>query len=160
MYRDDANAGRCFVNQTPGYSVASACMMPEGHPRVKSVTARNPDSTGHLIGAAFAIGEGLGNEEAATVVCDAFGHLMGLDDSDNEDSCMFPASTPGEFRWYQSDDAEAVFALYAHDENAPATTTTTVAPTTTSSSTTTSSPTTTSSTTTTALICVDGTCLP
>lgn len=138
LYQDDANIGRCFVNNTPGYSIASACMMPKDIHGVKAVTARNPDASGHLLGAAFAIGEGMGGEEALTVVCHAFGHIMGLDDSANAGSCMSPTSAPGEVRWYDQDDADAIFALYDHDENAPATTTT-AAP---ASTTTTAAPTT------------------
>ena len=83
---DDANAGRCFVNNTPGWSVASACMMPKDIHGVKAVAARNPDSAGHLLGAAFAISEGLDGREQLSVVCHAFGHVMGLDDSEHEDS--------------------------------------------------------------------------
>ncbi len=142
---DDANAGRCFVNKTPGWSVASACMMPKDIHGVKAVAARNADPSGHLLGAAFAIGEGLAGPEQLTVVCHAFGHVMGLNDSDSPDSCMFPTSTPGQVRWYDEDDAAAVLALYGHDENAPAPTSTTS--TTSSSTSTTTSTTSTTSTT-------------
>ena len=121
---DDANAGRCFVNNSPGWSVASACMMPKDIHGVKAVAARNPDSAGHLLGAAFAIGEGLDGAEQLAVVCHAFGHVMGLDDSENDESCMFPTSSANEVKWYDEDDAAAILELYDHDENAPATTTT------------------------------------
>ena len=130
LYRDDANAGKCFVNNEPGWSVASACMMPKDIHGVKAIAARNPDASGHLRGAAFAIAEGLGGPEQLTVVCHAFGHVMGLDDSENADSCMSPGSEAGEIRWYDEDDTAAILGLYEHDENAPATTTTTAAPTT------------------------------
>jgi hypothetical protein len=135
LYQDDANAGRCFVNNTPGWSVASACMMPRDIHGVKSITARNPDASGHLLGAAFAISEGLGPPEQLTVVCHAFGHVMGLDDSENEGSCMFPGSAPGQIRWYDEADTEAILSLYEHDENAPATTTTSAPTTTTTAAT-------------------------
>ncbi len=136
---DDANAGRCFVNNTPGWSVASACMMPKDIHGVKAIAARNPDASGHLLGAAFAISEGLGGPEQLTLVCHGFGHVMGLNDSTNEASCMFPASAADEIRWYDQDaDLDAVLALYDHDENAPVTTSTTSGPTTTSCSSTTS----------------------
>lgn len=144
---DDANAGRCFVNNTPGWSVASACMMPKDIHGVKAVAARNPDPSGHLRGAAFAISEGLDGEEQLTVVCHAFGHVMGLNDSANADSCMSETSTAGEVKWYDGDDAEAVLGLYDHDENAPATTSTTSGPTS-STSTSTSTPTTSTTSTT------------
>ena len=159
LYRDDANVGRCFVNQTPGYSVASACMMPKDIHGVKAIAARNSDASGHLVGAAFAIGEGLGAEELLTVVCHAFGHVMGLEDSTNPGSCMSPTSTPGQATWYDGDDADAIIGLYDHDENAPATTTT-VAPATTTTveptTTTTEVPATTTTvepTTTTTIVC-------
>ncbi|HWC11966.1 MAG TPA: matrixin family metalloprotease [Acidimicrobiales bacterium] len=153
VYQDDANAGRCFVNNTPGFSVASACMIPENIHEVKSIAARNPGESGHLVGAAFAISEGLGAEEQFTVVCHAFGHVMGLDDSENTGSCMHPASSADELRWYDADDADAILGLYDHDDNAPATTTTTDAPTTSTTvgdtTTTTEAPSTTTSTSTT-----------
>ena len=173
LVRDDANAGRCFVNNTPGWSVASVCMMPKDIHGVKAIAARNPDAAGHLLGAAFAISEGLGGAEQLTVVCHGFGHIMGLDDSANEDSCMFPGSTAGEVRWYDEGDTEAILDLYEHDETPPASTTT-VAPTTTTSApatTTTLAPTTTTTvapttttvaptTTTTALLNCDEIPLP
>jgi hypothetical protein len=159
LYQDDANAGRCFVNNTPGWSVASACMMPKDIHGVKAVAARNPDAAGHLLGAAFAIGEGLDGAEQFAVVCHAFGHVMGLDDSENEDSCMFPTSNEDEVKWYDEDDAAAILGLYEHDENAPATTTTapattttTVEPTTTTTAATTTTTTVEPTTTTTSLV--------
>lgn len=129
-------AGPCFVNETPGFSVASACMF-QNIPWAKVMAATNPDDTGHMVGAAFAISAGMDWEEALTAVCYGFGVILGLDESDNEDSCMHPASTPGEFKWYDDADAEAVLDLYDHDDSPEPTTTTTsttVDPTTTSTS--------------------------
>ena len=171
IYKDDANAGRCFVNRTPGYSVASACMFPNNIHGVKSIAARNADSSGHLVGAAFAISDGLDVKESLTAVCHGLGHVMGLDDSDNEASCMFPTSNPDEAKWYDNDaDVEAILGLYDHDENAATTTTsapttTTVAPTTTTvaPTTTTVEPTTTTTlepTTTTSTTLIDCSSVP
>ncbi len=129
--KDDANAGRCFVNRTPGYSVASACMIPENIHGVTSIAARRADTSGHLLGAAFAITDGLAWQEALSAVCHGLGHVMGLDDSENPSSCMFPTLTPGgPIEWYDDDDLDAILDLYGHDEDAPASTTTTSAPTT------------------------------
>jgi Matrixin len=157
IVQDDANAGRCFVNNTPGWSVASACMMPKDIHGVKAIAARNPDSAGHLLGAAFAISEGLDGAEQLAVVCHAFGHVMGLDDSDNSGSCMFPTSAANQVKWYDADDTDAILDLYAHDETPTTTTTaapttsTTAAPTTTTTTTVPATTTTVASTTTTTL---------
>ena len=126
----DASAGACFVNETPGFSVASACMI-RNVPWVKAMAATNADDTGHLVGAAFAISDGMDWKEALTSICYGFGHLLGLDDSDNEESCMNPTSTPDQFKWYDDADAEAVLSLYGHDDGPDASTTTTAVPATT-----------------------------
>jgi VCBS repeat-containing protein len=120
LYRDDANAGQCFVNQTPGYSIASACMMPSlAAFGIKGITATH--GSPHFVGGAFAISDGLSVEEAITVVCHNFGHLMGLPDSDSDQSCMKHDSAPGQVKWYTLEDADAALALYGHDDGqAPA----------------------------------------
>ena len=119
VYRDDANAGKCFVNETPGYSVASACMI-RGLSAfgVKGLFASEGSS--HFTGAAFAVTDGLSFEEAVTVVCHSFGHLMGLPDSDDTQSCMSHQFGPGPAKWYGAADEAAVLALYGHpDGQAP-----------------------------------------
>ena len=143
VYQDDANVGRYLVNQTPGYSFATACTVPNNIEGVKALVARNPDAKGHMIGGAMAISEGLGKEQTVSVVCHTIGHLMGLENSDDSASCMSHAFEAGVLKWYTQPDADAVLALYDHDENAPSTTTSTTV----GATTTTTGPTTTTSTT-------------
>ena len=115
VYVDNANAGKCFVNQTPGNSVASACMMP-GLSKfgIKGISATQ--GSPHFTGGAFAVSDGLSVEEAFTVVCHNVGRLMGLPVSSDSESCMHPESTPGVVKWYGAGDATAILALYAHDD--------------------------------------------
>ena len=118
VYRDDANAGRCFVNQTPGYSVASACMLRSLSAfGIKGITAMQ--GSPHFVGGAFAVSDGLSFEEAFTVVCHNFGHLLGLADSDDAQSCMKHDFAPGQAKWYTQGDADAILALYGHDDGQP-----------------------------------------
>ena len=154
VYQDDAHAGSsCFVNRTPGYSVASTCTMPQDIHGVTGLAARNADAGGHLVGAAFAVSEGLTDNQAISVTCHVLGHVMGLEDSDDATSCMSPtAPAPrDDFKWYTPADAEYILDVYAHSDSGASTTTSTTAPTstTTPSNTTTSTtmqPTTTSTT--------------
>lgn len=123
VVEDDGNAGGCFVNKTPGFSVASACLIPENIEGVRAIAARNPDSQGHLIGAAFAISDGLTMNEAFTAVCHALGHVMGLENSDDPESCMSHEFAADTFRWYSDEDGEALLQLYDHsDAGGPSTT--------------------------------------
>lgn len=115
VYRDDANAGRCFVNQTPGYSVASACVIPKNIEGVKGLAARNPDAQGHLIGAAMAVSDGLTADEAFTAVCHTMGHIMGLENSTDPESCMSHESGT-EKKWYTDADAAAILRVYEHSD--------------------------------------------
>ncbi|HEX2047015.1 MAG TPA: matrixin family metalloprotease [Acidimicrobiales bacterium] len=150
IYRDDANAGKCFVNQTPGWSAASACMFPKNIENVKGLASWHTDSQGHLIGAAMAVSEGLNPDETFTVVCHTVGHMLGLPNSDDPESCMSHEFT-NEKKWYTQEDGERILSLYEHSDTATSTstTTTTTAPTsTTTSSTSTTSTSTTSSSTT------------
>lgn len=118
VYRDDANAGKCFVNKTPGYSVASACMLRSLSAfGIKGIAATN--GSPHLVGGAFGISDGLSFEDAFTAVCHNFGHIMGLPDSDDEESCMSHDVTPGQIKWYGPGDTEAVLDLYGHDDGPP-----------------------------------------
>jgi VCBS repeat-containing protein len=120
VYRDDANAGKCFVNRTPGYSVASACMMRSLSAfGIKGLAAT--DGSPHFGGAAFAVSDGLSFKEAFTVVCHNFGHIMGLADSNDDQSCMKHDFSPDKLKWYGQGDAEAVLGLYGHGEGQPAT---------------------------------------
>ncbi len=147
VYQDDANVGKCTVNQTVGWSFATACAVPNNIENVKGLVARNPGPDGHLIGAAMAISDGLTKEETASVACHTIGHLMGLDNSEDSSSCMSHAFEAGVFKWYSQADADAAVALYAHDENAATTTTSSTSPATTTTTeattTTTEAPTTT-----------------
>lgn len=150
VYQDDANVGRCLVNQTPGYSLATACAMPKNIEGVKALTARNPGSAGHMVGGALAVSDGLTNEETVSVVCHTIGHLLGLENSEDATSCMSHAFEPGVFKWYTQADADAVLALYGHDDTGTASTTSTTTAsttTTTGATTTTVEPTTTTTTT-------------
>ena len=115
LYSDPENAGKCFVNETPGYSIASACMM-RGLSTfgVKGLFASK--GSPHSLGGAFAVSDGLSYEEAFNVICHNFGHLMGLPDSSDSQSCMKHEFGPGPAKWYRAADAEAVLALYAHDD--------------------------------------------
>ncbi|MDQ3980302.1 MAG: cadherin-like domain-containing protein [Actinomycetota bacterium] len=114
VYRDNANPGKCFVNETPGYSIASACIVP-GISTFGSKGLFASKGSPHFLGAAFAVSDGLPYEEAFNVVCHSFGHLMGLPDSNDTQSCMsHNFSAPA--KWYRAADAEAVLALYAHDD--------------------------------------------
>ena len=118
VYRDDANKGKCFVNRTPGYSVASACMMSSLSTfGIKGIAAT--EGSPHIVGGAFAISDGLSFEDAFTAVCHNFGHLMGLPDSDDDESCMSHDVPDGEAKWYGSGDADAILDLYAHGDGAP-----------------------------------------
>jgi hypothetical protein len=135
VYRDDANVGKCFVNQTPGYSVATACVIPRNIEGVRGLAARNPDAQGHLIGAAMAVSDGLSADETFTAVCHTMGHIMGLENSADLESCM-SHEFGTQKKWYTSADAAAILSVYEHSD--------TGGPTTSSSSTTTSSSSTTS----------------
>ncbi|MDQ3641592.1 MAG: cadherin-like domain-containing protein, partial [Actinomycetota bacterium] len=115
VHRDDANAGKCFVNRTPGYSIASACKMGSLSAfGIKGIAAT--EGSPHIVGGAFAISDGLSFEDAFTAVCHNFGHLMGLPDSNDNESCMSHDVVDGEPKWYGSGDADAILALYAHDD--------------------------------------------
>ena len=118
VYVDNATVGKCFVNQTAGWSIASACMMPGlSQFGIKGISATH--GTTHLTGGAFAVSDGLSFEEAFTVVCHNFGRLMGLPVSAETGSCMHPASTPGVLKWYGQGDTDAVLGLYGHDDGRP-----------------------------------------
>jgi len=131
VHRDDKNAGKCFVNQTPGYSAASACRLPFDF---KVISARSrAGADGHLSGGAFALGEGLSFEDAFTAVCRGFGVLMGLDAREGDNtSCMTTNSVPkGTLLWYSPADVTAIKDIYKGHTDGPAaatTTTTTTAP--------------------------------
>jgi hypothetical protein len=147
VYQDDTRVGQCVVNQTAGYSFATACAVPNNIEGVKGLAARNPDADGHLTGGAIAIADGLTREETVSVACHTIGHLMGLENSEDSASCMSHAFEAGVVKWYTQADADAVLALYDHDDTGATTTTsTTVASTTTTTegtTTTTEAPTTT-----------------
>ena len=101
--RDDANAGACFVNQTLGYSVASACMLPSLSTfGIHGISATH--GSPHYIGAAFALSDGLSLNEAFTAVCHQFGQIMGLGDSGDDESCMKNGLAADQLRWYDEDD--------------------------------------------------------
>ncbi|MDP8937685.1 MAG: Ig-like domain-containing protein [Actinomycetota bacterium] len=118
VYQDNANAGKCFVNRTPGYNVASACMMPSLRTfGINGIAATH--GSPHFLGGAFAISDGLSVEDAFTAVCHNFGHIMGLADSEDEESCMNHDVTPGEIKWYGTGDAAAILDLYGHDDGPP-----------------------------------------
>lgn len=118
VYRDDANAGKCFVNRTPGYSVASACTLRSLSTfGIKGIAATQ--GSPHFTGGAFAISDGLSFEDAFTAVCHNFGHIMGLADSDDDQSCMSHDVAPAKVKWYGQGDADAVLALYGHDDGPP-----------------------------------------
>lgn len=127
-YRDDANVGHCFVNNTPGWSAASACMYPAGSGGPEGLFARHVGSDGHMIGGAFAVARGLAPYQAFSVVCHNIGHLMGLDDSSDPESCMSHELGADVAKWYTAADAEAILSLYEHSEDGSGTTTTTAAP--------------------------------
>ena len=115
VYRDDANAGACFVNQTPGYSIASACMIPQLKAfGINGISATN--GSPHFIGGAFAVSGGLTLNEAFTAVCHQFGHILGLPDSIDGQSCMSHGLAPDQLRWYAPADMAAILALYSHDD--------------------------------------------
>ena len=148
VHRDPSNAGRCFVNRQAGYSVASACMLPFSVGGSESLTrlAGAPHHTGGAIG----IGPGLSPEQTITAVCHAMGELMGLETSDEEESCMSDEAPTQQVRWYTDDDEEAILDLYEHNEPGnPAVTTTTSQSTTTTAGASTTSTTAQASTTTT-----------
>ena len=120
VHVDSANAGKCFVNETPGYSIASACMM-RGLSTFGAKGLFASKGSPHFLGAAFAVSDGLSYEEAFNVVCHNFGHLMGLPDSNDAQSCMKHEFGPGPAKWYRAADADAVLDLYDHDDGqAPA----------------------------------------
>ena len=115
VYQDDANAGACFVNQTPGYSLASACTIPSlSKFGITGISATH--GSPHLIGAAFALSDGLTLNEAFTAVCHNLGHIMGMADSGDDQSCMSHNLAPDQLRWYSAADALAIRTLYAHDD--------------------------------------------
>ncbi len=115
VYKDNANVGKCFVNRAEGWSVASACMMPSLSTfGIKGISATH--GAPHLVGGAFAISDGLSVNDAFTAVCHNFGHIMGLPDSTDDASCMKHDVVPGEIKWYGPGDADAILALYRHDD--------------------------------------------
>jgi hypothetical protein len=116
VYQDDANVGRCFVNELEGWSVATACTIPENIEGVKGLAARHAGDDGHLIGAAMAVSEGLNSEELFSVVCHTMGHVVGLENSEDTASCMSHDFDPETFKWYSQDDAQAVLDLYGHSD--------------------------------------------
>ena len=65
VYRD--SAGQCFVNETPGYSIASACMI-RGLNTFGTKGLFASRGSPHFLGAAFAVSDGLNYEEAFNVV--------------------------------------------------------------------------------------------
>ncbi len=118
VYRDDAHAGQCFVNRTPGYSVASACTMRSLSAfGIKGLAATH--GSPHFVGGAFAISDGLTVEDAVTAVCHNFGHVMGLADSDDPESCMNHKAPAGQIKWYGQGDTDAILDLYGHDDGQP-----------------------------------------
>jgi VCBS repeat-containing protein len=118
VHVDNANVGKCFVNQTVGWSIASACKIPGlSQFGIKGISATQ--GSPHFTGGAFAVSDGLSVEEAFTVVCHNFGRLMGLPVSSDTESCMHPASAPGVAKWYTQGDTDAVLALYDHDDGRP-----------------------------------------
>ena len=125
VHQDDQNVGKCFVNRTPGWSVASACTMPQNIEGVKGLVSRNADDKGHLTGAAFALSEGLTTEDLFSITCHTFGHIMGLENSEAVGSCMNHSYDPTKFNWYDTADGNAVLDLYKHSETAVPTTTST-----------------------------------
>jgi hypothetical protein len=146
LYQDDANIGQCFVNRTAGYSLATACLIPDNVEGVKSIAARNPDATGHLIGAALAVSDGLSAPDTMTAVCHSLGVVMGLESTTEAASCMSSTFVSGAAKWYTQADADYILAVYQHSDLAGTTTTTAVATTsTTAAATTTIAPTTTTS---------------
>ena len=152
VHRDSSNIGRCFVNREAGYSVASACMLP--FPVSGSESLTRLAGAPHLTGGAIGISPGLSAEQTLTAVCHAVGELVGLEVSDEDESCMSDAPLTQQVRWYTEDDEEAIVDLYEHNEPGnPAVTTTTAAQNTTTTSaqatTTTEATTTTVETTTT-----------
>ena len=128
VHKDDANVGKCFVNNAPGWSAASACMFPGEVFGLNGLFAANPDSEGHMIGGAFAVSTGLTANESFTVVCHYMGRLMGLENSEDSDSCMSTDIGEDEVKWYDANDEAAILSLYDHSENDEPTTTTTEAP--------------------------------
>ena len=150
VHQDDANVGRCVVNQTAGYSFATACAVPNNIENVRGLAARNAGADGHLVGGAIAISDGLTREETVSVVCHTVGHLMGLDNSEDTGSCMSHAFEAGVVKWYTQADADAVLALYQHDESGATTTTSTTVGSTTTTTVATTSTTEAPTTTTTA----------
>jgi VCBS repeat-containing protein len=115
VYRDDANAGACFVNHTPGYSIASACRIRSLSTfGIQGISATFGDP--HFVGGAFAVSDGLTLNEAFTTVCHNFGHVMGLADSVDDGSCMSHGLAPDQLRWYAPADMAAILALYQHDD--------------------------------------------
>lgn len=151
VYQDDAHVGQCVVNQTAGWSFATACAVPSNIEGVKGLAARNTDTNQHMVGGAIAISDGLSPEETLSVVCHTIGHLMGLENSEDDDSCMSHAFGAGVVKWYTQADADALLARYAHADAGMATTTsTTVAATTTTTGASTTTTTVGSTTTTTA----------
>ena len=127
VHRDPSNVGRCFVNRQAGYSVASACMLPFSVGGSETLTRLAGEP--HLTGAAIGIAPGLSPEQTLTAVCHAMGELMGLETSDEEESCMSDEPPTQQVRWYTEDDEEAILDLYEHNEpgNAAVTTTTSAA---------------------------------
>lgn len=119
VYRDDANVGKCFVNRTPGWSIASACINPMLRPNgIKGISATH--GSPHFLGGSLAISAGLSYEDAFTAVCHHFGHVLGLADSSDNQSCMSHNAAPGQLKWYGQGDADAILALYGHgDGEAP-----------------------------------------
>jgi hypothetical protein len=170
LHQDDANIGQCSVNRSPGFSLATACLIPENTQGVKAISARNPDANGHLVGGALAVSDGLSAQDMATAVCHALGIVMGLESTNEVASCMSSTFVSGTAKWYTQADADYILDVYEHSDAPGATTTTsstTTAPTTTTTTvpaTTTTEPTTTTTTvpatTTTTDVIPDITILP
>ena len=153
VQRDDANIGRCFVNQTTGWSVASACSIIDNIDGVNGLVGRHADAEGHMTGAAISIRDGLSPADTFTMACRTIGQMLGLPTSQEAASCMSGILNETA-KWLTQADADAVLALYNHQDaggptvTSSSTTSTTVAAST-STTTTTEPPSTTSSTTTT-----------
>lgn len=153
--QDDANAGRCFVNDVPGWSVATACSLFTNVEGVNSLVGLKVGANDHLTGAALSIRQGLNANDTFTLACKTIGQMIGLAPSEDSASCMSGVLN-GTAKWLTAADATAVLSLYNHqDAGGPtvtsSTTTTTTAPSSTStapSSTTTTTETPTSSSTT------------
>jgi hypothetical protein len=145
---DDANVGRCFINAIPGWSIASACSIQNNIDGVNGLAGRNADAQGHLTGAAISIRDGLSAADTFTVACRTIGQIIGLPTSANPASCMSGALN-NTSKWLVQADADAVLALYNHqDPGGPIVTSTTTTSTTMPASTSTTSTTVPASTST------------